>query len=377
MNNELDLAIDTLKRAIDINNDDLALREEYLRLLAMKGDTASVIDQLDEVLKISPDNLGAMEALFRVHAMNKDFDALTQIAEKMKLSHPDKTIGYYYSAMIHREQGRIPDSISDFKRAVELAPDAIEPLTQLVRTYIGADQAAVALAYLDEILAANESNIFALNLKGEAYIFMEELDKAIGIFEQAIAAKPDWQLPYRNLANCYLLKKDHDNAIKAYERGIDATGFSPLLVTDLARYFEASGNVDQAIKLYEEILVQDENNSLASNNLAMLLIDYRGDQKSLERAGVLVESLKEINNPAYQDTIGWLLVKQDRIEEALPYLERAVAASPENIGLNYHIGMAYYKAGNKEAARKALTIATKTGRNYRGVDEARKALESL
>lgn len=377
VNNEMDLAIDNMKRAVNLNENDLGLREEYIRVLAMNGDTEGVINQLNKILEISPDNLGAMEALFRVHAARKDWDKLKQITDRMKMTHPDKALGFYYSGMLLREQKQEQESISEFEHAVELAPNAIEPVTQLVRTFMVLNQPEKALEKLNEILSANESNVFARNLIGEVHIFNQELDKAIESFEQAISMKPDWQLPYRNLANSYLLKKENDNAIKAYERGIDATGFSPLLVTDLARYFEASGNVNEAIKLYEEVLVQDENNNLASNNLAMLLIDYRGDDQSLNRASVLVEHLKDINNPAYQDTIGWLLYKQDKVREAIPYLEKAMAASPDNIGFNYHLGMAYFKDGNKEAARQPLTIATDTDRKYLGIEEARKTLESL
>ncbi|MDX1519438.1 MAG: tetratricopeptide repeat protein, partial [Gammaproteobacteria bacterium] len=329
------------------------------------------------VLEFSPDNLKAMEAMFRVQAARKDWDALASITEKMKQAHPDKAIGYYYSGMLLREQGKVEQSIGEFERAVELAPGAIEPLTQLVRTHVSLEQPDNALEILDGILADNADNVFAQNLKGEMYLFKEDYDMAVDAFETAISMQPQWQLPYRNLANTYLLMKENEKAIGAYERGIDATGFSPLLVTDLARYFEISGNVDKAISLYEEVLVQDENNNLASNNLAMLLIDYRGDEQSLQRASVLVENLKDINNAAYQDTIGWLLYKQDRIEEAIPHLEKAVAASPDNVGLNYHLGMAYYKSGNKEGARKALTIATSTDQKYLGIEDARKALESL
>jgi len=226
-------------------------------------------------------------------------------------------------------------------------------------------------------LAEDEDNLFARNLLGEIYLFKKELDPAIEAFEKAIEIQPEWQLPYRNLANSYLLKNEKDRAIETYQRGINATGFSPLLVTDLARFFEATGEVDRAIELYEEVLVQNAGNSLAANNLAMLLIDYRGDEQSLKRAEVLVETLKNVNNPAYLDTIGWLYYKQGKVDAAIPLLERAAAASPDNVGINYHLGMAHARAGNTEAARDALTKATNTPQRYLGIDEARETLESL
>jgi tetratricopeptide (TPR) repeat protein len=377
VNNELDQAVETMKHAVSLQPNDLNLREEYIRLLALMDDREAVIAQLDEVLKISPDNLVAMEALFRVHAAGKDWEALKQVTNRMKTAHPDKALGFYYSGLTLREQGLVEESVAEFERAVELAPEEIEPITQLVRTWMLLDQPDLALARINEILAGDEDNLFARNLLGEIYLFKKELDPAIEAFEKAIRIRPDWQLPYRNLANSYLLKNENDRAVEAYRRGIDAIGFSPLLVTDLARFFEATGDVDRAIELYEEVLVQDADNSLAANNLAMLLIDYRGDDQSLKRAEVLVENLKNVNNPAYLDTIGWLYYKQGEVDAAIPLLEQAVAASPDNVGFNYHLGMAHAKAGNTAAARDALTKATNTNQRYLGIDEARETLESL
>ena len=142
------------------------------------------------------------------------------------------------------------------------------------------------MSKLQQLLAESESNVFVENLIGEVYLFKKEPDKAIQTIQSAIDKKPDWPLPYRNLANAHILKNDTESAIQAYQLGIDATGFAPILVTDLARYFELNNEIDKAISLYESVLVQDEQNKLAANNLAMLLIDYRGDEKSLNRAAV-------------------------------------------------------------------------------------------
>jgi Tfp pilus assembly protein PilF len=42
-----------------------------------------------------------------------------------------------------------------------------------------------------------------------------------------------------------------------------------------------------------------------------------------------------------------------------------------------HLGMVYYKQGDKAAAREHLTKATDGDYNYQGVEEARATLKSL
>ena len=43
----------------------------------------------------------------------------------------------------------------------------------------------------------------------------------------------------------------------------------------------------------------------------------------------------------------------------------------------YHIGMVYYKLGDKGAAREHLLLATGEGSDYLGIEEARATLELL
>ncbi len=377
MNKETELAKDMLKRAIGIDQKDMAVRSDYIKVLAGLGDNDGVVEQLDEVLKISPDNLGALEALFKVQSAQKDWQAATTIADRIKSTHPDKALGYYFNGLLLQAQNQLQESLPEFRKALELSPDAIQPLTQLIKSHLALKDTESAIEQLDEVLNKNAKNFVAYNLKGEVSLYQKNMTAAAEAFEQAISIKPDWPLPYRNLANLHLASKDRDNAIVVYQRGVEATKGSPLMVTALAGLYEISGNTEEAIKLYEATLIKDENNAVASNNLAMLLIDHRGDESSLKRAASLIESLMDTSNPAYLDTIGWLKYKQGNAEDAISYLKKAVDAAPKTAGMRYHLGVAYLKAGDKDAAKVELEIATMEGANYKGLDEAQSALKSI
>ncbi len=377
LNNEADLARDTIKRAINLNKTDLSLRQDLIRLLAVENDIDGVTEQLNDVLQFAPDNIAAMQALFRINAAEKNWQALTNITNQMKASNPDKPIGYYYAGMLSIAQDKPEDSISEFEKANQLAPNAVEPVTQLVRTYLGLKQTDKALAKLNSILEQNPDSVFAQNLKGEVFLSENNLDKASAAFTKAIEINKEFYLPYRNLARIYISEKKNKQAIEVYRQGIDATGNATVLVSDLARFYEVNGETDNAIQLYEDLLLKEPENQLAINNLAMLLIDYKGDEASLSRAETLAEKLAGNDNPAYLDTIGWLKYKQGEYLEAVSLLEKAVAAAPDNAGLNYHLGMAYFKAGQQEAAKQALIVATKEGENYLGINEAQDTLKNL
>ena len=59
----------------------------------------------------------------------------------------------------------------------------------------------------------------------------------------------------------------------------------------------------QAIAQYEAILKDQPNSLVAINNLVSLLLDYRSDKESLDRAFSLADALKNSNVPQFQDTL--------------------------------------------------------------------------
>ena len=61
--------------------------------------------------------------------------------------------------------------------------------------------------------------------------------------------------------------------------------------------------------------------------------------------------------PQFQDTYGWIMVRRGEPEEALPALEAAAAALPEEPLVLYHLGVAQARLGEPQAARESLERA--------------------
>jgi tetratricopeptide (TPR) repeat protein len=202
-------------------------------------------------------------------------------------------------------------------------------------------------------------------------------EEAIALFQQAIAINPKWPVPYSNTALVYERMQQPEKALAAIKSGVDATEGAPSLVMALASKYEQMGKVDDAIAEYEKALEKAPDALVVANNLAMLLVDHRSDAASLERAKKLIGPLKNANNAAFLDTVGWVQFKAGELEAAIPNLEQAVKAAPEAAVLQYHLGMAYLKKGDKTAALEALKKAVDTKEVYTGLDEAKSALEGL
>jgi Flp pilus assembly protein TadD len=62
------------------------------------------------------------------------------------------------------------------------------------------------------------------------------------------------------------------------------------------------------------------------------------------------------------------------MKQAVEWLAKAQAGMPQNPIVNYHLGVAYHKAGNSEKAKEYLNNAMSSKVDFPGRDETKKIL---
>ena len=108
------------------------------------------------------------------------------------------------------------------------------------------------------------------------------------------------------------------------------------------------------------------------------MLDYRTDEASFQQALRLVSDFESSPNPAYLDTLGWAYYRLGEHEQAIFFLERAASSARRVPVLRYHLGMAYFAANNRYAARRELHEAiTLSKTEFTGYEEAQTVLAKL
>ncbi len=175
-----------------------------------------------------------------------------------------------------------------------------------------------------------------------------------------------------------MAQKQPDHAVQVLQVGLKANPDSEELHMLLALAFSAQNQTEQAITAYDGALRLNPRNVLAANNLAVLLVDSKGDPQSLQKAFALSRDFeKEAPHPLFMDTLGWVRFKMGQQEEALRLMKDAVAKSPEVPTLNYHLGMAFYQSGKTAEARAHLSKAVKSAEEFQGRQEAEQLLSQM
>jgi tetratricopeptide (TPR) repeat protein len=376
-NGEPALAEETMRRAVEANPKDAAVRLDLAQLLSQIGKSEQAKPMVADLVKEQPNNMQALDTLFRVSAATKDYASAKTAAEAMVAAQPKSAVGYLYEGMLAEEAKHSDEALRLYGQAVDLQPDGFEPLQAQIRLLVALKRVPDALKRLDEILARDPKAAMAPNLKGELFLVQGNYADAKAAFNDAIARAPRWWQPYRGLAHAEVLAKDTDGAVAMLRKAQSEVDQPEQLTLDLALYLEQQGKNDEAMREYEEVLRRNPRSEIAANNLAMLLVSYKKDPASVDRAKSLSAQLANSSNPSFLDTYGWVLFKHGEAAASVQILERVVSKAPNAPVALYHLGMAQSLNGSTAQALDNLTRAVNSGQKFSGLDEAKATLDKL
>lgn len=377
LNKEEDLAVETLHKAVALVPDDIGVRLSLAELLARQSKIDEAKPQIEHILKRDANQAQALEAMFKLQLAAKDWSAALATATKFGKAYPEQARGDYFTGVALEAQGKVPAAIASYRKAINKRPNAVEPLTAIVKAYLSQRQLREGLSVLDETLKRDPRNFVAQNLRGEVLLLAGNSADAEESFSAAIELNPKVPTAYRNLGSARLARNDVAGAVKAYETGLKQIPDNDMLMYSIAAVDERQGRHDRAIARYEELLKRKPQSELAKNNLAMLLVTHRNDHDSLNRARDLVQELGASDEPAYLDTVGWVHYRRGEVDQAVSVLEQALQKVPSAPLIHYHLGMAYFTKGNVESAQQHLEKALETKAQFDGINDARATLNKL
>ena len=376
-NGEPGLAEERLRSAIKAAPKDVAVRIDLAQLLMQSNRFPSAVAMLEETVLEAPSDLSAREALARAYLGARDFQYAARAAEDLTVVAPKSAVGWYLGGLAALAQNRLDEAQSQFEHAQQVDPNAMDVVVALVRLDVSRNRVPQAFARANATIAAQPRNPIAHNMLGELYLATKNYSKAIEELTTATRWGPNFWLAYRNLALAQIESGKLQAATHTYETALRAIGLNPSLVIDLAASYERQGRIEDAIKLYESLHDHSPRLEVAANNLAMLLVTYRKDRASLDRAQQLTSDFDHSDDAALLDTQGWVRYKVGNFVEALSELEVAAVHSPKSKIIRYHLGMAQLQAKQLVKARANLEAALEGNQPFTGAEEARATLAKL
>jgi Tfp pilus assembly protein PilF len=357
---DLDYAESQMALAVNDSSFDPRMSNVFAKFLIRRGDIPRAEKILSDSLARHKNVVDNLKLLAAVQLMQQNWRAAEETAKAIQKaaegdSAADRILGAAYSGL------------KDYKSAIEVlsgadakAPLSTRPLALLVAAYVKDGRAEAAETRLRDIIARDPKNYDARLLLVQTLGQMKRNADAEAELKAAIAADPARGEAVESLYRYYRgTRRDAEAralAEDAVRRAPDNDGFKLLL----ADWRLVEGRKDDALAIYADVLSRSPGNAVAANNYASLLLDSKSDADSLKKALAAAKGLEGQENPHFLDTLGWALYRTGSAVEAVPVLEKALAAAPNLAEARYHLGAALIAAGEKE----------------RGVEELNKAVEA-
>ena len=301
--------------------------ERYLALsdsiiMAAEVNEEFKIQMMARLIKEGRDSLWLMDLFERAIALPQQSARLGHLCAQYMLS-------------IDQPEERINPIL---RRMLEIEPDHISARSQLLAYAVQRNDIEEMIRICSEGIDYTPEVLNYYYYKGIGlYYFMNRPEEALETFRQAI----------RQI-----------NGSSDIEMVAD-------IYSTMGNLLHEQGQTAEAYACYEAVLQYKPSDILVLNNYAYLLAEEGGDlEKAEQMSRRAIEA--EPTNATYLDTYAWILYRLQRYDEALIYIEQAIAHDPEPSDVLYdHAGDICHQLGKTAQARdywqKALRLQRSNG----------------
>ena len=371
---EFELAQDLLSLAAEASNyaPDESLR--FVRVLLEDDRLRPAEDVLINALRESPGNLELLRVLGDVYLRSEDWPRAIQVENTLRRQDTDlaQRLADNLNLQIKsRREGR-DQALALLEQLADQGSVGGGAQLSLLQAKIRDGDEEGALAIANEIADTHADNPRAQIILGNTKLALRDYSGAETTLKSLVESHPKFEQGWIYLLRSQSAQGRTDEARETVDRALSENPDAPNILWAKASFLERANDIDGAIEIYEVLYERNSNASVVANNLASLLVTYRDDEESLERAFVIGRRLRGTSVPPFQDTYGWILFRRGEHEEAVTYLEPAANALPDDPIVQFHLASVYVALGQNEDAlsqfRKALEIA--------GDDDTRPQIES-
>jgi len=371
----------------------IKLSEAYLQRGQVERGTEAAL----RALELEPENDQIMRLLLNLSLRSQKFGArVAQFCANLVNDKPGQSRALNILGVMLLRARQLDRAIHYFQQAIEADANFPHAAANLAVCYaLQGDNAKADEWRTTATRLAPSDPTISLVLAG-VYANRAQVDKALAEYDRVLSLAPDSPQIYLEIGRTHTMAGNFDQAEDAFRRALTIRpGFVPArmslgkLLSSQRRYREALeqfknvarsapnmpdahvgagllsyrlGDLKDAEQELLSALQLNPSSAEAANALAYLYAD-RPDK--LDTALELAERATALSpsDPSIGDTYGWVLLKLGKTQQAIEKLTWAVGKAPDHPTIMYHLGVAYYQAGDKPRAIEWLRRAlASTGR---------------
>lgn len=400
-----------MERLVDAHKDFSFAHVAYAELALYMGKTDLAEAALERSLILQPgyDLAIIMKARLLRHRGRVE-QALAELATAVGNDTGNKKLRLAYARLL-LDAKRYPDAKTQFKYLLSKTPEDTDYIYTLALLTLDMNQVEEAKLYLQQLLdlgvreaAANyylgrveevllnypaaiahytkavqseyelDAQIRIGQLKAQTGNLEDGLSYLKGLRDQHTKASVSVRL---YLAEAELLRnvKRYGDAIEVLTAGLKAVPGNTDLLYSRSLLYERIGRIDLSETDLRAVLLREPENASALNALGYTLADQTNRYQ--EAYELIQQALKlEPEDPAIIDSMGWVLYRLGRMEEAVAYLRRALSIQFDN-EIAAHLGEILWVMGHERAARSLVEDALEKSPDNEHLLNVKKQIEKL
>ncbi|HYJ46122.1 MAG TPA: tetratricopeptide repeat protein, partial [Pyrinomonadaceae bacterium] len=208
-----------------------------------------------------------------------------------------------------------------------------------------------------------------LQLEAQTLTDLGRVDEAVALVRAQLKNSIEDFDDYRFISGLYLQAARPPEAIEAARKALELAPAGRADMTEaalltLSSAQERAGDLKGSEESLRRILSRDPNNATALNNLGYFLIER--NQRLDEALQMIQRAVRaNPNNSSFLDSLGWAYFKLGKLDEAERHLTEAARRNNQSATIQEHLGDLYEKRGKLEMARaawqRALALSIENG----------------
>ncbi len=401
---QYDKALEVLEHIESLQGPSRETSMQKERILITQGKMKEAIEEAQKNIKMFPEELFFYELLVDLYMDSDRHEEAKEVLVQMKEIAPDHHLVHLLHADFYHQQGDHEEAFSYLRVAFRSRELDIENKARIIYTYLQAageketylDQAMELGQILADTHPENPEAFFIfgdmLNMNGmhetarAQYLKGTDLDpSSLGAWEQilgislrlsdyeALRDHSEEALEYfleqpilfffNGLA--YLQLGNYEEAVSSLEYGlaliVDDNDLKEDFFTMLGDAYYQLKDHQQSDQYYERAIEHNPRNATALNNYSFHLAERK---ERLDEALQMAEMANrfEPDNPAFQDTYGWIKYQMGDFEEAKEWIQKAIETAEEpSADTLEHYGDVLYQLGERDKALEYWEKAKEKG----------------
>lgn len=257
---------------------------------------------------------------------------------------------YYGLGLIYFLRSNIDMAIDTLQKALKYTEDFEFLHHLLARCYRQKGQFAKILEHCSKAIQFGHEDGEIRLLEGEAYLNLGDAESAKHSFERALEIQPNFEDAKLGLVGVTSLKNDPKETLKAINDFLESSPLSPQGLATRGDLLFELGDTYEAQKSYKESAKHAPNDYKVINNLGNC---YLKEKNYASAEYCYLSALQKNRNflPGYRN-LAIALINQNRMTDALDYLEFYLSKNPNDADIYATIADIYYHSKNYLEALK-------------------------